>query len=123
MRKFTVGRNPYPDQRDDIEVISFEELEERCEKLEGFGKDRDSPYRSDQTKALRKLGKIGFEHLAWTPRVRHLYYNPEIDVLIKDIEGDLFYIENPTDEYLDECLSHYPKAEVSVGEKYDSRFD
>lgn len=127
MTKYAIGRNPYPkntEAHNETKVISFEKLEQLFEKLEGF-KDLGikSVYRSDKTKALNKLEKIGFKPLAWTPNVRYLYYNPKIDLLIKEIEGDLFVIDKPTKEYLDKCLSHYPKAEVSLGEKYDSRFN
>jgi len=125
--KYAVGRNPYPedsDSHDKVEVISFEELEEKFQKLEGF-KDSgiNSVYRSDQKKALNKLRDIGFKPMAWTPNVRYLFYNPNEEILIKDVEGDLFIYENPTQETLEEEIQNYPKAEVSIGEKYDSRFN
>lgn len=121
-KKYAIGRNPYPN-KSDIEVISFEKLEEKFSMLKGFADSGiDSVYRSDQTEALNKLRRIGFQPLAWTPNIRHLYYHSRENIIIKDVEGDLFLIENPTDEEIEKEVQQYPKAEVSLGEKYDSRF-
>jgi len=78
-------------------------------------------FRSDREKSLMDLE--GFEPLAWTPRVRYLLYNEEKDLLVRDIEGDLYIWKNPTDEKIEELVQEYPKMEVSLGEKYDSRFE
>jgi len=120
-KKYRIGREP---RSDDREEISFEELEEKFSKLEGFKESGiESVYHGEQTDALTKLRKIGFKSLAWTPNVRYHYYNPEEKLLIKWIEGDLYLIENPTEITIDKEMRSYPKAEVSHGEKYDSRFD
>lgn len=81
----------------------------------------NSFYRSDQEKQLRNLK--GFQPLAWTPRVRHLYYNKKQNILVKDLEGDLYIWKNPSKETLEKQIQQWPKAEVSLGEKYDSRFN
>jgi len=81
----------------------------------------NSMYRSDQEKQLRNLE--GYKHLAWTPRIRHLYYNPEQDILVKDLEGDVYIWKNSSDETIEKQVQEWPKAEVAVGEKFDSRFN
>jgi len=81
----------------------------------------NSMYRSDQKKQLRNLE--GYKHLAWTPRIRHLYYNPEQDILVKDLEGDVYIWKNTSDETIEKQVQEWPKAEVAVGEKFDSRFN
>jgi len=80
-----------------------------------------SIYRSDQEKQLRNLE--GYKHLAWTPKIRHLYYNKQDDILVKDLEGDIYIWKNPSKETIEEQVQQWPKAEVSVGEKYDTRFN
>ena len=83
-----------------------------------------SVYRSDNKRALVNISEeTGFSWLAWTPNVRYLLYNKEKGILLEDVEGDIYFEENPTDETLEEAIQQYPKAEVSLGEKYDSRFD
>ena len=79
-------------------------------------------YRSDRVDSLWKLKNKGFEILAWTPNVRYLLFNPKKRILISDIEGDLYIYKNPTKETLENKIQKYPKGEVSLGEKYDSRF-
>jgi hypothetical protein len=108
----------------EAEEISFKELEEKFQSLQGFKESGiNSVYHGEQTDSLRQLEGIGFKPLAWTPNVRYHYYNPDEDLLIKWIEGDLFLIENPTEKTIEEEIRAYPKAEVCHGEKYDSRFD
>lgn len=114
--KYAIGRNPYPSSINaNIEVINFNELPEAISNL------GSSVYRSDQEKQLRHM--TGFEHLAWTSKVRHLYYNPEKELLVKDVEGDLFVWKNPSEKTIEKQVQEWPKAEVSLGEKYDSRFN
>jgi len=81
----------------------------------------NSVYRSDQEKQLRNLK--GFKPLAWTPRIKHLYYNPKKQILLKDLEGDLFVWKNPSKQTIEKQVQQWPKSEVSLGEKYDSRFN
>jgi len=80
-------------------------------------------YRSDRVDDLWSLTDRGFEPLAWTPNVRYLFYNKDRGILIHDVEGDLYIWKDPTEETIRERVEEYPKAEVSIGEKYDSRFD
>jgi len=80
-------------------------------------------YRSDRVDDLWSLTKRGFEPLAWTPYVRYLLYNKDRGILIHDVEGDLYIWKDPTEETIRDRVQEYPKAEVSIGEKYDSRFD
>ena len=80
-------------------------------------------YRSDRVDDLWSLTDRGFEPLAWTPNVRYLLYNKEKGILIHDVEGDIYIWKDPTEEIIRERVEEYPKAEVSVGEKYDSRFE
>ena len=76
-----------------------------------------------QYPSLKKLTDIEvFEPLAWTGRVRRLTYNKEADLRVSELEGDHYIWKNPTDEKIKEEIQKYPKAEVSLGEKYDSRF-
>jgi len=81
----------------------------------------NSMYRSDQEKQLRDLD--GYEHLAWTPRIKHLYYNAKQEILVKDIEGDVYIWKKPSNETIEKQVQEWPKAEVATGEKYDSRFN
>ncbi len=81
-----------------------------------------SVYRSDQEKSMWDLTDQGFEPLAWTPGVKYLFYNPKKDLLVKDVEGDLFITENPSKNKIIKEIQQFPKAEVSLGEKYDPRF-
>ena len=80
-------------------------------------------FRSDRVDELWSLTDRGFEPLAWTPNVRYLFYNKDRGILIHDVEGDLYIWKYPTEETIREQVEKYPKMEVSVGEKYDSRFD
>lgn len=64
----------------------------------------------------------GFKMLAWTHNVKYLLYDPENNILLSWIEGDIYVDRDPTPEDIDESLQYYPKAEVSLGEKYDRRF-
>jgi len=80
-------------------------------------------YRSDRVDDLWSLTDRGFEPLAWTPNVRYLFYNKDRGILVHDVEGDLYVWKDPTEETIRERVEEYPKAEVSIGEKYDSRFD
>lgn len=100
-----------------------EKLKEIKEKHPSLKKLSPQVYRSDRTKTLANMRDEGFEHLAWTPNVRFLLYNPKEDLMLEDIEGDLVIWENPSDETIEEEVQEFPKAEVSVGEKYDSRFE
>lgn len=128
--KYAIGRNPYPEgteAHENIEVLEKEDLQEQFDehgKLEGTAKKlmqaAGERFRSDQEKTLRELED--FQHLAWTPRVRHLYYNPEQGVLVKDVEGDIFVWFFPSKDTIEEQVQDWPKAEVSLGERYDSRF-
>ena len=79
-------------------------------------------YRSDRVDSLWQLKNKGFEILAWTPNVRYLLFHPKKRILISDIEGELYIYKNPTKETLENKIQEYPQAEVSLGEKYDSRF-
>jgi len=86
--------------------------------------DLYSVYRSDNKRALVDIGEEeGFSWLAWTPNVRYLLYSKEEDILLEDVEGDIYFEEDPSKETIEEYVQQYPKAEVSIGEKYDSRFD
>ena len=86
--------------------------------------DLYSVYRTDNKRALVKLRESeGFSWLAWTTNVRYLLYSREKDILLEDIEGDIYFEEDPSEETIEEAIQQYPKAEVSLGEKYDSRFD
>ncbi|MCF7889758.1 hypothetical protein K9M78_00900 [Candidatus Bipolaricaulota bacterium] len=82
-----------------------------------------SVYRTENKRGLIRLQEEqGFQWLAWTPNVRYLLYNPDKEILLKDVEGDIYVEENLNGETLEEEIQQYPKAEVSLGEKYDSRF-
>ena len=86
--------------------------------------DLYSVYRSDNVRALVELREFeGFSWLAWTTNVRYLLYSKKRNILLEDVEGDIYFEENPTEETIEEYVQQYPKAEVSIGEKYDSRFD
>jgi hypothetical protein len=114
--KYAIGRNPYPENsNNNIRVLNGEKLPKELRKL------NSSPFRSDQEKKLRELE--GFKHLAWTPRIRHLYYNLEKEIMVKDVEGDFFVWKNPIKKTIEKQVQEWPKAEVSLGEKYDSRFN
>jgi len=80
-------------------------------------------FRSDRVDELWSLTDKGFKPLAWTPNVRYLLYNEERGILIHDVEGDLYIWKDPSEELIGKQVEQYPKMEVSVGEKYDSRFD
>ncbi len=71
-----------------------------------------SPYRSESVDALWSLEDIGYKPLAWTPNVRYLLYNKEDNVILQDVEGDIYFYFNPSKEKIDELLQEYPKAEV-----------
>jgi len=114
-KKYTL--EPY--NTEDSKTLQLTELKNKFPSLEPL---TASVYRSDQTNALSKLRNKGFKPLAWTPNVRYMYYNPERNLLVKDTEGDLMIVKNPSNDYLNDCLSYYPKAEVSHGEAYDERF-
>jgi hypothetical protein len=77
-------------------------------------------YKSDLEKQLRNLDR--FISLAWSGIVRHLHYDPEENVLLHEIEGDLILWKDPSEEKIEEEVQKYPKAEVALGEKYDGRF-
>jgi hypothetical protein len=72
---------------------------------------------------LSPLRSTGYKPIAYTPPVKYAYYNESKDLLVTATEGDIKVVENPTDDYIDDLLSYYPKAEVTgYGEKFDSRF-
>jgi hypothetical protein len=89
------------------------------EVIETLGLD-DTIYHSELFQQIRELDN--FKALAWTPNVRQLYYNREKNLLLSNIEGDLFLYQNPDKAIIVEEVQKYPKAEVALGEKYDSRF-
>lgn len=121
MQKYVLGRNPYPENSDkNLEVIEWENIGGRFDCLK---KLEPTPYISDKRKQLRDLTKNGFKELAWTPNIRHVFYNEDKDLLVNVVEGDIFIIDEPTDEEINAILSHYPKQEVAHGEKYDERFN
>jgi len=64
----------------------------------------------------------GFRTLAFKPPVKSAYYNKDRNLLVKYTEGDIMVVVNPTEKYINDLLSHYPKAEVCA-EEYDERFD
>lgn len=74
---------------------------------------------------LEKLGDWEiFKPLAWSGRIRSLLYNKEKNILVREVEGDLYIWKNPTDEKIEEEIQEYPKSEVTgLGEKLDSRFE
>jgi len=80
-------------------------------------------FRSDRVDELWSLTDKGFRPLAWTPNVRYLLYDEERGILIHDVEGDIYIWKDPSEELIGEQVEQYPKMEVSVGEKYDIRFD
>lgn len=82
----------------------------------------ETPYRQNRIDDLWNLTNEGYEPLAWTPNIHYLFYNPKRDILIKDVEGDLTIWKNPSDSLIEREVKKFPKAEVSVGEKFDSRF-
>jgi len=68
--------------------------------------------------------EAGYYALAYRPNVHYVYYNPEKNIMVLDIEGDHYIVENPTHEQLQEQLRRYPRSKVTgTGEKYDDRFD
>lgn len=111
-----------------LDVIAEEEIDKLPETIRDHlmsneGYKMVSPYHSDRRKALRELREKGFKAMAWTPNIRSMYYHKDKEILVVETEGDIDIYTEPTREFLDEQLQHYPKGEVSLGEKYDSRFN
>lgn len=111
-----------------VEPYSFEDdTVSREEVVEMFPSLRTTLSEFDEKMAstfspLSSLKREGYTSLAFN-NVKQAYYNKEKDILVKNTEGDILVVENPTEEYIDDMLSYYPKAEVTgTGEKYDSRF-
>lgn len=109
------------------EVISNENEEEIPEDIREFlysdeGKKLVSVYHSEKRKALWELTDKGYEALAWTGNIRGMFYNKEKGILITETEGDIDIYVNPSEEFLKQELQEYPKGEISLGEKYDPRF-
>lgn len=114
------------DLRQELKKVDFryEDLPEPIPQLLEFTEGKIlSPYRSENTKALWSLGDLNYKPLAWTPNIRYLLYNLEDNIILEDIEGDIYIILNPTKEKINELCQQYPKGEVSLGEKYDNRFN
>lgn len=110
---------PYSFQDD---TISREEAIKKFPSIKPIFEDLDEK-RVSGGNPLSPLRETGYSAIAYTPPVKYAYYNEEKDILVTDTEGDIKVVENPTDDYLNETLSYYPKAEVTgTGEKYDNRF-
>jgi len=101
---------------DTVEFKPLEEIKEMFECLKPIDK---SP---SHWNSLRNLNSDKFRTLAFTGGVRYAYYNEEEDIIVKDTEGDIMVVVNPTEEYINDLLSYYPKSEVCA-EEYDERFD
>jgi hypothetical protein len=87
------------------------------QKIEGL---EPTAYNSELYRQVSNLD--GFKPLAWTPPVRQLYYHPEKELMLQNIEGDLILHKNPSEGTIEKAVQQYPKAEVCFGEDYDSRF-
>jgi len=77
-------------------------------------------YDSELFNQIRQLD--GFRPLAWTPNVRQLYYDSDRQLLLSNVEGELTLWKNPDESTIEREVQKYPKPEVSLGEKFDSRF-
>jgi hypothetical protein len=92
----------------------------RTEVIDKINELESTTYNSELFNQIRQLD--GFKPLCWTPRVRQLYYDSERQLLLSNVEGDLRLWRNPDEGTIEGEVQKYPKPEVSLGEKFDSRF-
>ena len=78
--------------------------------------------REDRIEALVDLEEIGFLWLAWENHVRYLLYDPATGILLKDVEGDLYYEVDPSERRINNELQKFDMRHVSLGEKWDERY-
>lgn len=104
--------------------FNFNELDEPVPELLRYSNgDLVSPYHSKKDEALFNIShNFSFKMLAWSSGVRHVLYDPEEDVLIRDTEGDIDILWGPEPQYIKEILNSYPKSQISYGEYFDDRF-
>ena len=82
--------------------------------------NKEDPYKMGNVHP-ESFKKAGYRLVAWTGRIKSLYYNPNKDIMVQEFEGDYYITKNPSDKELQKAYEKFPIAEVAV-EKWDNRF-
>ncbi len=115
------GKDDDFDEKHQVRAYEWERLDELPADWNLHPISKDFEYKSDFEEALWNLE--GYKPLAWSGNIRSLFYNPKKGILIEEVEGDITIYKNPSESTIENLVQTYPKGEVSLGERYDSRFE